>query len=268
MTLNVSEAISPQNKMALCQNDEVQERSRSGSDGYVLLPNGSDVAKKYHWKDHTFAAELKALQTVKSPWIVGLAAACRETRCCWLELFDVDLMQVFLGSHLLDVQDDAFKKDVAFSLLGALEACHVVDIVHRDVKPENVLVRDSPRRIVLCDFGRSIVLRESQDVARVEELQIPFTGTYSYAAPEALEGRCRTSNDCWAAGVVIYAALERQMPFDETSDEERKRLPRSPDMEKTRPWPSWGDPVLRGLFQRRPQNRWTATQARAALEIV
>jgi serine/threonine protein kinase len=247
----------------MCQNEEMQGPSRSGADGYVLLVKGSEIAKKYHWKDRTFEAEVKALQTVKSPWIVGLAAAFKETRCCWLELFDVDLMQVLLGS---DAQDDAFERDVASSLLGALEACHGADIVHRDVKPENVLVRNCPRRIVLCDFGRSVFLRESQEVARVEELQIPFSGTYSYAAPEALEGRCRTSNDCWAAGVVIYAALERQMPFDETSDEERKRLPRCPDLEKTRPWPSWGEPVLRGLFQRRPQNRWTAVQARVVLE--
>jgi len=246
-------------------NDEMQEGSRSGADGYVLLSDGLKIARKYHWKEQTFRAELKALQAVQSPWIVALAAACQETRCCWLELFDADLMQVLLGLYSLDAQDDAFKEDVAYSLLRALEACHGVDVVHRDVKPENVLVRNSPRRMVLCDFGRALFLRSAQNEERVQELQVPFSGTYSYAAPEALEGRCRASNDCWAAGIVVYAALERQMPFEDTSDEERKTLPRSPRLDKTRPWPSWGEVVLTGLFQRRPERRWTACQARLSL---
>jgi len=236
-----------------------------GADGYVEKLDALKIAKKYHWKERSFRAELKALLTVRSPWVVRLAASFVETRCCWLELYDVDLMQVLQESSPVDARDDHFKLDIATSLLRALEACHCVKIVHRDVKPENILVRIYPRRYVLCDFGRSVFLGEEGCAHQVDELRVPFSGTYSYAAPEALEGICRCSNDCWSAGVVIYAALERQMPFDDTTDDERRRLPRSPSLDKTCPWPPWAESVLQGLLGRVPEVRWTASRALVAL---
>jgi serine/threonine protein kinase len=235
------------------------EAAHRGADGYVEMHTG--LAKKFHWKAQTFDAEVRALQSIESPWIVRLLASLPDSRCCCLELYDTDLMQVLLHGADSEVGSEAFRTDATLSLLKALDACHRALLVHRDVKPENVLVAASPRRFVLCDFGRSVSLADCP----ARESWRRFEGTYSYAAPEALQGRCTAANDCWSAGVVVYAVLERQMPFDETSDEEKRKLPRSPDLEETEPWPSWGRELLGGLLEKESHSRWSAARALAAV---
>ena len=235
------------------------EVAMRGSDGYV--ERHGLLAKKFHWKAQTFEAEVRALKSVQSPWVVRLLAALPESRCCCLDLYDSDLMQVLLRGTVSEVESEAFRSDATTSLLRALDVCHQALLVHRDVKPENILVAASPRRFVLCDFGRAVSLESRRN----QELRRRFEGTYSYAAPEALQGRCMTANDCWSAGIVIYAIVERQMPFDDTADEERQKLPRCLDLIETKPWPSWGRELLDGLLQSDPHGRWTATRALAAM---
>ena len=94
----------------------------------------------------------------------------------------------------------------SMSLLAALAHCHRAGLVHRDVKPENVLV-DPHGQAVLCDFGRSRFAPEP--------LRLPFAGTFAYAAPEALGGLCCLPNDMWSCGMVLFCATEAQMPFDD-----------------------------------------------------
>lgn len=235
--------------------------AHKGADGYVEKLREQRVAKKFHWKAKTFEAEVRALQAIQSPWIVQLLAALPETKCCCLELFDTDLMQVLLHGTDFDVHSEDFKTSATVSLLKALDVCHRALVVHRDVKPENVLVTLHPRRFVLCDFGRSVSLPDCLTC----EISKRFEGTYSYAAPEALEGRCMTANDCWSAGVVVYTVFEHQMPFDETSDDEKRKLPRCPDLEETTPWPSWGRELLGCLLECESQRRWSASHALATV---
>lgn len=240
---------------------EAAASRRRGADGLVERDDAQQLARKFHWKQRTFDAEVQALRRVQSPWIVRLLAALPEARCCCLELHDADLMQLLLQGEDPAVHTETFKAEAAASLLKALDVCHRSQLVHRDVKPENVLVRRStPWRFALCDFGRSVSLP-----AGVAELQLRFEGTYSYAAPEALAGRCMFANDCWSTGVVVFALLEQQMPFDDTSDEERRRLPRVPELEESQPWPRWGRALLEGLFAPAPDERWTATRGLAAV---
>lgn len=237
----------------------------AGADGYVVKEAGWSLAKKYHWKERSYIAEVRALRSVESPWIVQLVSCCAETRCCWQALYDGDLLQVLTDGFPSIVQDGNFKLDVATSLLRALETCHSAGIVHRDVKPENILFKTYPRSYVLCDFGRAIFLADESAEEMLDfstrEISVPFSGTYSYASPEALMGRCRCSNDCWSAGVVIYTIIEKQMPFDDPSGEEQKMLPRLPTLDKSGPWPSWGEVLLQGLFFEDHELRWDASRA-------
>ncbi|NGO12249.1 protein kinase [Streptomyces sp. HC44] len=97
---------------------------------------------------------------------------------------------------------------IGLDVLGALEAAHAAGILHRDVKPDNVLL-GSHGRVVLTDFG----------IAQIEgETNLTdtggFVGSPEFIAPERVLGqRPGPASDLWSLGVVLYAATEGVSPF-------------------------------------------------------
>ncbi|MFF5182759.1 serine/threonine-protein kinase [Streptomyces sp. NPDC000345] len=97
---------------------------------------------------------------------------------------------------------------IGLEVLGALEAAHAAGILHRDVKPDNILLGRHDR-IVLTDFG----------IAQIEgETSLTdtggFVGSPEYIAPERVLGqRPGPASDLWSLGVVLYAATEGVSPF-------------------------------------------------------
>jgi serine/threonine protein kinase len=105
-------------------------------------------------------------------------------------------------------------------IAGALDAAHVHGLVHRDVKPGNVLVstggdRTDVDHLYLTDFG--LTKRRASVSGLTEAGQ--FLGTVDYVAPEQITGQTVDARtDVYALGCVLYEALTGRQPFDRESD--------------------------------------------------
>nr|WP_244375652.1 serine/threonine-protein kinase [Streptomyces ficellus] len=101
---------------------------------------------------------------------------------------------------------------IGLHVLGALRAAHAAGVLHRDVKPGNVLLaRDG--RVLLTDFGIAAIEGDST-ITRTGEL----VGSIEYLAPERVRGGDPgPASDLWSLGATLYTAVEGASPFHRTS---------------------------------------------------
>ncbi|WP_251094581.1 serine/threonine-protein kinase [Streptomyces sp. Caat 7-52] len=114
-----------------------------------------------------------------------------------------------LGSVLQDGTLDAREAArIGLQVLGALEAAHAAGVLHRDVKPDNILLGRHDR-VVLTDFG----IAQIEGDTRLTDTG-GFVGSPEYIAPERVLGqRPGPASDLWSLGVVLYTATEGVSPF-------------------------------------------------------
>ncbi|NBE55826.1 serine/threonine-protein kinase [Streptomyces boluensis] len=150
---------------------------------------------------------------------------------------------------------------IGLEVLGALEAAHAAGVLHRDVKPDNVMLGRHDR-VVLTDFG----------IAQIEgETNLTDTGSFvgspEFIAPERVLGqRPGPASDLWSLGVVLYAATEGVSPFRRnntpaTLQSVINATPAAPNAAKG----PLADAINR-LLNKDPNHRPTAAQARQLLE--
>ena len=100
-------------------------------------------------------------------------------------------------------------------VLSALACCHEAGIIHRDVKPSNILL-GTDGRALLSDFGLAKLLATHQTSSILTKSTASlFIGTPQYASPESWDGHEATPAwDVYSTGVVLYEAIATQMPYD------------------------------------------------------
>jgi serine/threonine-protein kinase len=97
---------------------------------------------------------------------------------------------------------------------AALDAAHDRDLIHRDVKPANILVEEHSERVYVTDFG---VVKHT--LTRGQTRTGFFVGTTDYAAPEQIEARTVDARtDVYSLGCVLYECLSGSPPFDRGAD--------------------------------------------------
>lgn len=166
-----------------------------------LVNNEDDVAR--------FAREARSAARLSHPGIVQVFDQGRDGPLVYLA------MEFVRGRTLRDVirESGPLPPTQALAImdriLDALASAHTSQIVHRDVKPENVLMADDGR-VKVADFGLARAIDAHTQHSRTGIL----FGTVSYLAPEQVErGHADTRSDVYAAGVVLFEMLTGTKPF-------------------------------------------------------
>lgn len=104
--------------------------------------------------------------------------------------------------------------EIGIQVLDALAEAHAAGVVHRDLKPDNIMVTD--RRAVITDFGIAAIADAAIGAGGPTGLTTTGgrLGTPAYASPEQWDGEPATAaSDLWSFGATLYAAVEGHLPF-------------------------------------------------------
>ncbi|KOX14215.1 serine/threonine-protein kinase [Nocardiopsis sp. NRRL B-16309] len=147
-------------------------------------------------------------------------------------------------------------------MAAGLAEAHGRGIVHRDVKPGNVLIAGNDRA-VLTDFG--IAHLDGSTHLTSTGLLI---GSPSYLAPEVAQGQSATpASDLWSLGVTLYQAVEGALPFDRPTPMATLTAIVTQDLPEAERAGALR-PLLEALCEKRPEDRPTVAEARARLREV
>ncbi|XP_055551373.1 serine/threonine-protein kinase D3 isoform X2 [Wyeomyia smithii] len=130
-----------------------------------------------------------------------------------MEKLKGDMLEMIL-SHQNGRLNERVTKFLITQILVALKYLHSRNIVHCDLKPENVLLSSDNEfpQVKLCDFGFARIIGE-------KSFRRSVVGTPAYLAPEVLRNKgYNRSLDMWSVGVIIYVSLSGTFPFNEDED--------------------------------------------------
>ncbi|MFE9245201.1 serine/threonine-protein kinase [Nocardiopsis sp. NPDC006938] len=171
------------------------------------------------------------------------------------------VMELVEGGSLQDLLGEAGAlppeevADIAESLLQAVRAADAAGVLHRDIKPGNIMM-SSDGRVILTDFGIA-TMEGGPSITRTGAL----IGSPEYMPPERLEGGpAEHRGDLWSIGVTLYAAVEGSSPFRRDSITAAiAAVISAPLPPMTRA--AWLEPVITGLLERDPDRRLTVERA-------
>lgn len=175
--------------------------------------NLSDDSLKKLWR------EVKIMKMLDHPNIVKLFEVIETHDVLYLVLEYASGGEVFdyLVAHGRMKEKEARLK--FRQIVSAVEYCHSLNIVHRDLKAENLLL-DGDMNIKIADFGFSNIYEKGKQLDT-------FCGSPPYAAPELFQGKAYDGPevDIWSLGVILYTLVSGSLPFDgATLKELRERV--------------------------------------------
>lgn len=163
--------------------------------------------------EETVHREVEIMQHLSGhPGVVTLKAVYEEPESFHL------VMELCSGGRLIDqmTKEGRYSEQRAANifkeLMTVIKYCHDMGVVHRDVKPENILLTASGK-IKLADFGLAVRITNGQSLAGL-------AGSPAYVAPEVLTGSYSEKVDVWSAGILLHALLVGVLPFQGDSLED------------------------------------------------
>jgi hypothetical protein len=224
----------------------------------VVTPDG----EQDHITRERFTREVRALASLRHPNIVPIydAGDWLGFPYCSMEFIPGGT----LGQHLQRIRADRRKAIAVMAKVArAVESLHAAGVLHRDLKPLNILLRADDEPMV-ADFG---LARWVGDESTLTYTGLPV-GTRQYMAPEQTVGRHEDYTpacDIWALGVILYEVLTGQRPFSDdgrTDIYHRIRHEDPPPASSHEPdLPPELDAVVRRCLAKQPEDRYCSAAA-------
>ncbi|XP_053613744.1 serine/threonine-protein kinase D1 isoform X3 [Plodia interpunctella] len=176
--------------------------------------------------------EVAILQNLSHPGVVNLERMFETPERIFvvMEKLKGDMLEMIL-SHEKGRLSERTTKFLVAQILVALKHLHEKNIVHCDLKPENVLLTSDEElpQVKLCDFGFARIIGE-------KSFRRSVVGTPAYLAPEVLRNKgYNRSLDMWSVGVIVYVSLSGTFPFNEDEDI-NEQIQNAAFMYPTVPW--------------------------------
>jgi len=209
-----------------------------GKGGYSWVKKGVDsktgskVALKFMTRAKTnweaeqanqVRTEIKSMIRISSPHVMNLYAY--NLNCKYPKKDGSDLNTILLvlelcpGGELFDILyytqqlDEITARTYFVQMMKGLKACHDGGIIHRDIKPQNLLM-DARYQLKITDFGLSKLCKNKDADAAV--MRTHYVGTRGYQAPELLKKKnYGKACDIFSAGVVLFILLTGYPPFEQ-----------------------------------------------------
>jgi hypothetical protein len=185
--------------------DEVLDREVAAKE--ILLPEGLAEEERGELIERTMR-EARAAARLSHPGIVAVHDVVREGEVPWI------IMELVSGGSLADLLKHRGRLDwrrtaeLGAQVAEALEHAHRHGVVHRDIKPGNILISDD--RAVITDFGIARVLDSGAQLTVAGST----LGTPRYMSPEQVEGGdVGPASDVWSLGALLYQMVEGRTPF-------------------------------------------------------
>ncbi|MFD9283045.1 protein kinase [Streptomyces mirabilis] len=206
--------------------------------------------------------EAWAAARVAHPNVVTVYDVAMEEGRPWI------VMELVRGQSLADLLKTEGRlspqraASIGLEVLAALHAAHETGVLHRDVKPANVLIAKNGR-VVLTDFGIAMIEGDSALTMTGE-----VVGSPEFLSPErALGRRSGPASDLWSLGVLLYAAVEARSPFRQNTPLSTLRAIVDAELPQVRRAGAL-TPVIEGLLRKDPDERLTAEQAEQDLRLI
>ncbi|BBM85305.1 serine/threonine-protein kinase [Candidatus Uabimicrobium amorphum] len=195
----------------------------SGNMGRVLLVHDPDKNMQMALKimlagehageeqENRFFKETSAMQRLQHPNIVQIHDVGRHNNINFftMEYLEGDDLETFLEKRKVSSRRAV---EIFIKVAQAIQHAHEKNILHRDIKPGNIIMRNDKEPVV-TDFGLARSTREASRITQTGAL----IGTPAYMAPEQARGKVKDIDertDIYALGITLYKILTQQLPFN------------------------------------------------------